>query len=175
MNDAQLLKHLAMNGNCSGSDTELFFEYEGNNNYLKENYKTIKKMCNTCPVQRECLDYALRHDVEGIWGGKYHSERKQLRRKLGIKAEQLSFTEYIPKLKSSRDEELLWNYIDERNGVCVKGHRLSSTQNVLISYRERNPERPTFSCRKCGSDRERDKKRRKKALELSTEPYGGYW
>lgn len=43
-----------------------------------------KAICATCPVQEQCLDYAIEHamtkDYHGIWGGTTHSERRRIRR-----------------------------------------------------------------------------------------------
>ncbi|MDP9403221.1 MAG: WhiB family transcriptional regulator [Actinomycetota bacterium] len=36
-------------------------------------------VCDLCPVQEECLAFALREGVEGIWGGSSTSERKAIR------------------------------------------------------------------------------------------------
>jgi WhiB family transcriptional regulator, redox-sensing transcriptional regulator len=38
-----------------------------------------KAICQGCPVQKDCLDYALRiREPHGIWGGLNEVERKQL-------------------------------------------------------------------------------------------------
>jgi WhiB family redox-sensing transcriptional regulator len=38
-----------------------------------------KRICSTCPVRRECLDYALRiREPHGIWGGLNETERRQI-------------------------------------------------------------------------------------------------
>lgn len=38
-------------------------------------------ICSSCPVQQECLDYALQERIEhGLWGGRSPNERKQLQR-----------------------------------------------------------------------------------------------
>jgi WhiB family redox-sensing transcriptional regulator len=38
-------------------------------------------VCQGCVVQRRCLDYALRHQIDhGIWGGMCEGERRHLRR-----------------------------------------------------------------------------------------------
>ena len=40
-----------------------------------------KKVCSICPVQSECLNYALDNGIkDGIWGGLTKTERKRLRR-----------------------------------------------------------------------------------------------
>ena len=40
-----------------------------------------KRICETCPVQRECLEYALAtREQYGIWGGLTEIERKALLR-----------------------------------------------------------------------------------------------
>jgi WhiB family redox-sensing transcriptional regulator len=38
-------------------------------------------ICRTCPVQKDCLEFALTQPgLEGIWGGKTESQRRSLRR-----------------------------------------------------------------------------------------------
>lgn len=38
-----------------------------------------KAICASCPVRRDCLDYALRiREPHGIWGGLNEVERRQL-------------------------------------------------------------------------------------------------
>ena len=38
-----------------------------------------KRICADCPVQRECLEYALRvREPFGIWGGLNETERRSL-------------------------------------------------------------------------------------------------
>jgi WhiB family transcriptional regulator, redox-sensing transcriptional regulator len=38
-----------------------------------------KRICAGCPVQRECLEYALRvREPFGIWGGLNETERRAL-------------------------------------------------------------------------------------------------
>jgi WhiB family redox-sensing transcriptional regulator len=39
------------------------------------------KICATCPVCRECLDYALEHHIDhGVWGGSSERERARILR-----------------------------------------------------------------------------------------------
>ena len=38
-----------------------------------------KSICGSCPVRRDCLDYALRiREPHGIWGGLNETERRVL-------------------------------------------------------------------------------------------------
>lgn len=46
-----------------------------------------RDLCSGCPFRRSCLAYALTHDVEGIWGGTTHLERRRLRAQHGITAD----------------------------------------------------------------------------------------
>jgi hypothetical protein len=42
------------------------------------------QICISCPMQEQCLDYALKAEPYGIWGGTTEIEREYLRSKLGI-------------------------------------------------------------------------------------------
>lgn len=48
--------------------------------YVGRGKKTTeaKKFCNNCPVQRECLQYAIVNHEEGIWAGTSDKERKEM-------------------------------------------------------------------------------------------------
>lgn len=40
--------------------------------------KQAKNVCKKCPVQEQCLDYALSEDIDlGIWAGMGNRERKR--------------------------------------------------------------------------------------------------
>lgn len=60
---------------CAQTDPELFFPEVGGST------KAAKRICGACPVEAECLEYALRMGQrEGIWGGKSSRELAKLRR-----------------------------------------------------------------------------------------------
>ena len=60
---------------CAQTDPEAFFPEKGGST------REAKKVCGSCEVRTECLDYALRHDERfGIWGGLSERERRRLRR-----------------------------------------------------------------------------------------------
>ena len=42
------------------------------------------KICNLCPIQLKCLDYAIRAEPFGIWGGASEAERVYLRARHNI-------------------------------------------------------------------------------------------
>jgi hypothetical protein len=43
------------------------------------NQERAKTICGTCPVEDDCLAYALeRYETEGVWGGKTPAERREL-------------------------------------------------------------------------------------------------
>lgn len=45
-----------------------------------------KAMCHGCPVKRDCLEYAIKHNEYGVWGETTRHERAQLvkLRRLGL-------------------------------------------------------------------------------------------
>lgn len=42
--------------------------------------KTLSRICMTCPVFDDCLDYALKVKVNGYWAGTTETKRVELRR-----------------------------------------------------------------------------------------------
>lgn len=41
--------------------------------------QTARAICAECPVQQECLEYALtHHEIFGVWGGRTERERRKL-------------------------------------------------------------------------------------------------
>lgn len=62
---------------CAQTDPEAFFPERGGST------REAKKVCATCLVQAECLDYALDHDERhGIWGGLSERERRRIKKAL---------------------------------------------------------------------------------------------
>ncbi|RJQ77830.1 WhiB family transcriptional regulator [Pseudonocardiaceae bacterium YIM PH 21723] len=57
-------------------DPEVFFPLDGD----EFGIGLAKRVCAGCPVRRSCLQYALHHDVQGVWGGTTEDERRQMRR-----------------------------------------------------------------------------------------------
>jgi WhiB family transcriptional regulator, redox-sensing transcriptional regulator len=65
---------------CRSADPELFFPISHAGPAL-EQVADAKAICAACPVQRECLAFALQTEqVHGIWGGMTEQERAARRR-----------------------------------------------------------------------------------------------
>ena len=61
---------------CAQTDPEAFFPEKGGST------RDAKKICSSCEVRAQCLDYALRNDERfGIWGGLSERERRKLRKR----------------------------------------------------------------------------------------------
>ncbi len=61
---------------CAQTDPEAFFPEKGGST------REAKRVCSTCEVREECLEYALAHDERfGIWGGLSERERRKLKRR----------------------------------------------------------------------------------------------
>lgn len=61
---------------CAQTDPEAFFPEKGGST------REAKRVCLTCDVRGECLDYALAHDERfGIWGGLSERERRKLKKR----------------------------------------------------------------------------------------------
>jgi WhiB family redox-sensing transcriptional regulator len=61
---------------CAQTDPEAFFPEKGGST------RDAKKICSSCEVRSQCLDYALQNDERfGIWGGLSERERRKLRKR----------------------------------------------------------------------------------------------
>jgi WhiB family redox-sensing transcriptional regulator len=61
---------------CAQTDPEAFFPEKGGST------RDAKKICASCEVRAQCLEYALQNDERfGIWGGLSERERRKLRRR----------------------------------------------------------------------------------------------
>lgn len=48
----------------------------------RKRIQAVQKLCNACPVQQECIEYALStNEPDGIWGGLTRSARDKMRTK----------------------------------------------------------------------------------------------
>ena len=62
---------------CAQTDPEAFFPEKGGST------REAKRICASCEVRAECLDYALAFDERfGIWGGLSERERRRLKRRV---------------------------------------------------------------------------------------------
>jgi len=60
---------------CAQTDPEAFFPEKGGST------REAKKVCLTCEVRNDCLEYALMNDERfGIWGGLSERERRKLKK-----------------------------------------------------------------------------------------------
>lgn len=61
---------------CAQTDPESFFPEKGGST------RDAKRICESCEVSAQCLEYALANDERfGIWGGLSERERRRLRRR----------------------------------------------------------------------------------------------
>ncbi|WP_432520685.1 WhiB family transcriptional regulator [Kineococcus sp. SYSU DK006] len=62
---------------CAQTDPEAFFPEKGGST------REAKRVCQSCEVRQECLEYALSNDERfGIWGGLSERERRRLKRQI---------------------------------------------------------------------------------------------
>jgi WhiB family transcriptional regulator, redox-sensing transcriptional regulator len=60
---------------CAQTDPEAFFPEKGGST------REAKRVCMSCEVRVQCLDYALENDERfGIWGGLSERERRRVKK-----------------------------------------------------------------------------------------------
>lgn len=68
-------------GKCKDLAPTIFFPSDGTG------VQAAQRICATCPVADQCLEYALAERVDhGVWGGKSERERRRIlrRRRLSV-------------------------------------------------------------------------------------------
>src|SRR5688500_5148768 len=92
---------------CLSGDAEQAF---------RENSRKAKQHCSSCPVKRDCLNYALLYGEEGVWGGTSTADRTQILLRvpqvqnllkaeaiaLGILEHRYSIEEYFQSIREAR-------------------------------------------------------------------------
>ena len=99
-------------GACTGHPTHWWFPYyylkkASELNRIKHEVKMAKEICGTCDVRVECLDYSLRNEPWGIWGGEDEQARAHLRMKRKVKISREGAISYPGLGSTSADGESL--------------------------------------------------------------------
>lgn len=64
---------------CRGLDPDLFYAESGTA------IMKAKSLCATCDVREKCLEWAVRREEFGVWGGTTARERAAMRRERGMR------------------------------------------------------------------------------------------
>lgn len=113
-------------GDCVGKPTEWWFPYY----YLKKRQELVeirqkanqaKEICGTCAIQKDCLDYSLKHEPWGIWGGFDEQERALLRVERDIKVSRIEKITITGVGSVSTDSQVLKNRIAKKISQLGEG------------------------------------------------------
>ncbi len=71
---------------CAQTDPEIFFPLDIEMGFGKfsskyQSLEAAKKVCQECPLIKDCLEYALKNHEIGVWGGTTEHERKLIRKR----------------------------------------------------------------------------------------------
>ena len=61
------------------------------------------RLCAACPVSPDCLDYAMKFEDHGYWGGTTAKKRREARERLGTRVQRPQWRNYQ---ESNTDEHL---------------------------------------------------------------------
>jgi WhiB family redox-sensing transcriptional regulator len=77
------LRFDASKGLCRGEPTDWWFPVVTDKETIA-NARAAIQICKQCPIIKQCLNYALRNEGFGIWGGMTEREREVERRRQKI-------------------------------------------------------------------------------------------
>ncbi len=77
------------NGACKGYPVDWWFPVlhglkRDEMRAVRADIHKAKSICASCDVSDHCLEYSLKHEPWGIWGGKDEQERAEIRYNRGI-------------------------------------------------------------------------------------------
>lgn len=81
MGEIVLVKRKEVNwldANCRGLDTELFYTPMADLLEMGMSYRTLRRICFSCPIWEQCLQVAVQDEAYGFWGGLSEEERRHL-------------------------------------------------------------------------------------------------
>jgi len=98
---------------CKGWSIETFFGRPG------KSLNEARRMCRICPVQRDCLEYAIANREEGFWGGKSQVERSKMSKK------------YIRDFITEAYRQRGWLHYQQTDGIVIRErHRLQEERRL---------------------------------------------
>jgi WhiB family redox-sensing transcriptional regulator len=74
---------------CATIDPNLYFPERDSGFSRTPEYKTIKRICMSCPYQKPCLQWALDNHEIGVWGGTTANDRRLIRQRMRLREEKL--------------------------------------------------------------------------------------
>jgi len=80
---------------CRQVGVSFFFPEDGERGNGATTYELARTICSGCTVRAECLEWALRHELYGMWGGKSPFERQQIRKKRKINLREILVKDYV--------------------------------------------------------------------------------
>ena len=87
---------------CYSTDVESFYPLVGNSDPRTEDMQYVLKLCNSCPFKQQCFEWAICHEIHGIWGGTSENYRKQFRAKNKVGVVPLEYVHEFFKNKNPR-------------------------------------------------------------------------
>lgn len=88
------MKYPAFTGNepCTQFDPDMYYPNPTEAN--EREYKAVRALCRECPMQVECLEWAVHHERYGNWGGCTMREIETIRIQRRIRLTDASFSLY---------------------------------------------------------------------------------
>jgi len=80
-------------GLCKEVGVEIF--YPDGPGEAESVYVMARKVCGNCDVKQACLEWAVRHESHGMWGGTTPRERMAIRKKRGIMVQEVLMVDYV--------------------------------------------------------------------------------
>jgi WhiB family redox-sensing transcriptional regulator len=74
---------------CQGTDSRLFYDLEAGE--AGGYYPLMRRICNACPIKKECAEWSIRHEEFGFWAGMSERQRWLERRKLKLPLKSLLY------------------------------------------------------------------------------------
>ena len=90
---------------CASFDVNDFYMLDSDRGNISR-VEYSKKICQTCPIIKDCFLWAIHHEKLGVWGGTMEHERRELRKQYKIACTDPHYTDFYLERQEQHDKKV---------------------------------------------------------------------
>lgn len=116
----------------SKEDPDIFFMDEKDDpNYSATKTRIALTICGQCPIQKQCLEFAIKEDMQGVWGGTTTRER--------IKMTYRRPATFVPKFRDREKDRINLRQVNAIRALEVSSRDKDKIVKALETFNDLEP------------------------------------